>query len=90
MADLKKAAREAIDEAASELHKLSEDIWNHPELALKETRAHETLTNFLTQHGFEVRVPLLFVKKAIDCIATSLIGNTGSRVQSLTPWFRYT
>ena len=54
MADLKKIAHDAIDAATSDLYKLSEDIWNHPELALKETRAHETITDFLTQQGFEV------------------------------------
>ena len=56
MADLKKTACDTIDAAASDLYKLSDDIWNHPELALKETRAHETLTDFLTQQGFEVKL----------------------------------
>ena len=56
MADLKKKACDAIDSVAFDLHKLSDDIWNHPELALKETRAHETLTDFLTQQGFEVKL----------------------------------
>ncbi len=45
---------DTIDSHAEKLHELSEDIWNHPELGYEETRAHDTLTKFLEQHGFQV------------------------------------
>ena len=54
MSDLKKVACDAIDAAADELQALSDDIWNHPELGLSETHAHQVLTRFLDQHGFQV------------------------------------
>ena len=54
MADLKLIACDAIDVAADDLHALSDDIWNHPELGLSETHAHQVLTGFLDQRGFQV------------------------------------
>ena len=47
-------ACDAIDLAAADLHALSDDIWNNPELGLSETHAHEVLTRFLDQRGFQV------------------------------------
>lgn len=54
MADLKKIACNAIEEAASELHALSDDIWNHPELGFQEKHAHDVLTQFLKDKGLQV------------------------------------
>lgn len=52
--ELKKIACDAIDSAAVELHRLSDDIWQHPELGNKEYYAHALLTDFLEKHGFQV------------------------------------
>jgi metal-dependent amidase/aminoacylase/carboxypeptidase family protein len=38
---LKKIACDAIDAAAGELHALSQDIWEHPELNFQEKHAHD-------------------------------------------------
>ena len=53
MEELKKVACDAIDNAAAELHKLSDDIWNHPELGFQEKYAHQVLTQFLVKQGFQ-------------------------------------
>ena len=53
MADLKRIACGAIDSAAEELHALSDAIWNHPELGFHETHAHEVITKFLIDKGFQ-------------------------------------
>lgn len=37
-----------------ELHGISKEIWSHPELAMEEHHAHDTLTKFLETHGFQV------------------------------------
>ena len=37
---LKKVACDAIDAAAAELHKVSQDIWENPELNFEEKHAH--------------------------------------------------
>ena len=37
---LKKVACDAIDAAAGELHTLSQEIWDHPELNFEEKHAH--------------------------------------------------
>ena len=55
MADLKYVACECVEENADKLNKLSQDIWNNPELAFEEFHAHETLTKFLEENGFEVQ-----------------------------------
>jgi len=44
----------AIDAADGELRDLSLDIHSHPELAYEEVHAHEVLTAFLEERGFEV------------------------------------
>ncbi|KAK3590609.1 hypothetical protein CHS0354_018829 [Potamilus streckersoni] len=52
---LKEIAREAIDKSLTDLHKLSQDIWNNPELAFKEYFAHERLATFLETLNFTVQ-----------------------------------
>ncbi|PVD27947.1 hypothetical protein C0Q70_10523 [Pomacea canaliculata] len=54
MADLKKVARDRIDQHAEELHALSQAIWRTPELNFQEHFAHTLLTKFLEEKGFQV------------------------------------
>ena len=54
MDSLKQVACDTIDAAADELHEISQDIWNNPELNFEERHAHETLTKFLESKGFAV------------------------------------
>ncbi|XP_046561910.1 xaa-Arg dipeptidase-like isoform X3 [Haliotis rubra] len=51
---MKKIACVEIDKHADELNKLSQAIWEKPELNFKEVNAHNVLTDFLEKHGFEV------------------------------------
>ena len=51
---LKQKAKEAIDVYSSELYALNRCIWENPELAFKETYAHDRLTEFLAGYGFDV------------------------------------
>ena len=59
MDDLKKIACDAIDGAAADLHRLSDDIWKHPELGFQEIYAHEVLTQFLTEQGFQASLIIM-------------------------------
>lgn len=52
---LKAAASAAIDFNTKELRKLSEEIWQTPELNFKEYTAHQLLTDFLEMKGFHVQ-----------------------------------
>ena len=45
----------AIDNLSDELYKLSTKLWCNPELNFEEHFAHETVTTFLEEHGFDVR-----------------------------------
>lgn len=56
MEGLKQVACDAIDRAAEDLHELSDAIWNRPELGFKETYAHEVLTKFLIDRGFQASI----------------------------------
>eukprot|EP00057_Strongylocentrotus_purpuratus_P032867 XP_789189.2 PREDICTED: peptidase M20 domain-containing protein 2 [Strongylocentrotus purpuratus] len=50
----REAVKTKIDESASTLNDLSQDIWSHPELAFEERYAHKVLTDFFEKEGFEV------------------------------------
>lgn len=52
----REAVKTKIDESASTLNDLSQDIWSHPELAFEERHAHKVLTDFFEKEGFEVIV----------------------------------
>ncbi len=52
--DLAPIAVAAIEAAASDLSDLSQEIWKHPELAFKEHKACQLLTEFLEKYGFPV------------------------------------
>ena len=52
--NLKEVALRAIDGFAPELYQLNQKIWRKPELGYQEKYAHEVLTTFLKEKGFEV------------------------------------
>ncbi|KDQ54400.1 hypothetical protein JAAARDRAFT_38566 [Jaapia argillacea MUCL 33604] len=49
-----KTIEERIDELSPELRKLSLQIHDHPEIMFQEKYAHDTLTAFMSSHGFTV------------------------------------
>ena len=51
---LKKIGSEEIDKYFDSLKDLSQNIWNNPELCFEEKNAHEVLTSYLADHGFQV------------------------------------
>ena len=51
---LKQKAKEAIYVHSADLYDLSKKIWENPELCFKETYAHDQLTKFLADRGFDV------------------------------------
>ncbi|KAJ8037853.1 Peptidase M20 domain-containing protein 2 [Holothuria leucospilota] len=50
---MREQAKSRIDGAAAELNALSHGIWSHPETAFNEHHAHNLLTTFLENDGFE-------------------------------------
>lgn len=53
--ELKRRACEAVEAIADELTSVSHEIWDHPELAFAEHRAHDLLTGHLEAHGLSIR-----------------------------------
>lgn len=53
--ELKTKACSAIDSLSDELLGVSQEIWNTPELAFEEHRAHKILSLFFEKHGFQVK-----------------------------------
>lgn len=51
---MEKVAIEKIDSSSEKLNTLSQEIWKNPELGFKEHHAHDILTTFLEQEGFQV------------------------------------
>ena len=51
---LKEIALRTIDNFAPELFQLNQKIWRNPELGYEEKYAHELLTTFFSDKGFEV------------------------------------
>ena len=51
--NLKELVCNTIDKNKEKLHKLSQDIWSHPELAYEEVYAHNLLISFLQKEGFK-------------------------------------
>ena len=83
-AELKQVALKAIDSRIGDLQVLSSDIWSHPELAFQEKHAHQILTKFLEESGFQVErsfgLPTAFRatfgggrKKEDDCLNIGVI-----------------
>lgn len=52
--NLKKVALRAIERYSAELYQLNQKIWKTPELGYQEKYAHEVLTTFFEEKGFEV------------------------------------
>ncbi|KAJ7337249.1 hypothetical protein OS493_010106 [Desmophyllum pertusum] len=51
---LKQKAKEAIDVYSDDLYDLNKSIWENPELSFQERYAHDQLTEFLAERGFDV------------------------------------
>ncbi|CCM01369.1 uncharacterized protein FIBRA_03419 [Fibroporia radiculosa] len=45
---------ETLDRLGPQLRQLSLDIWSHPETLWEERHAHDALTSFMSEHGFDV------------------------------------
>lgn len=54
MSNPKLVACSCIEENKEHLTELSQDIWKHPELGFQEYHAHDVLTKFLEDTGFDV------------------------------------
>ncbi|XP_045198069.2 xaa-Arg dipeptidase-like [Mercenaria mercenaria] len=54
MDDITSVVSSTIDQESSDLYRLSQSIWNQPELGFKEHFAHAELTDFLEKTGFVV------------------------------------
>ncbi|XP_028392621.1 peptidase M20 domain-containing protein 2-like [Dendronephthya gigantea] len=57
MADVSKlrgVACKTIDDTSAELNNISQEIWKHPQQNFEEVFAHNLLTTFLKERGFEV------------------------------------
>jgi metal-dependent amidase/aminoacylase/carboxypeptidase family protein len=65
---LQKAACKAIDDSASELNNLAQEIWNHPEQNFQEKFAHHLLTTFLKDKGFAVTSDIGDLKTAFRAV----------------------
>lgn len=52
--EMKQKVQDAIDAVSEDLRALSLDIHEHPELNYEEVHAHQVLTDYLEQQGFEV------------------------------------
>ena len=52
--NLKQTASSQIDSCSEDLARLGQQIWREPELGFKEEKAHQLLTDFLEQRGFQV------------------------------------
>lgn len=59
-----------VDLLTPSLIKLSHDISSHPEIALKEHRTRDVMTDFITKHGFNI-------KKGVGGLETSFIASFG-------------
>ena len=64
MDEQKKAALQAVDEQAGTFTALADQIWDNPELSLKEFRATELYCNALRALGFQVTAQLCNIDSA--------------------------
>ncbi|EDV29529.1 uncharacterized protein TRIADDRAFT_18185 [Trichoplax adhaerens] len=53
--ELKKVAIQAIDEKNQQLLEINQQLHKNPELAYKEFKSHDLLTNYLEKEGFQVQ-----------------------------------
>ncbi|CDS06956.1 hypothetical protein LRAMOSA09479 [Lichtheimia ramosa] len=54
LAQVERVLCEAIDEVSNELHEISKDLHEHPEISMQEHHAHQLLTDYLEKKGFAV------------------------------------
>lgn len=73
---LKQRACDCIDEIADELTGVSHELWEHPELAFAEHRAHDLLTGQLESHGLDTRRSAYGLETAFEARS----GTTGPEV----------
>lgn len=64
MDSIKKAAIESVDSMAELYKSIADEIWENPELSLKEHKAAALYCRVLREHGFEVREGLCGVETA--------------------------
>lgn len=68
-AQLGQASGRAIDRARKDIQAIGEEIFEHPEPALSETRAARLLTDFLASSGFEIQSNLADMPTAFQATA---------------------
>ena len=71
MNNIKKAAIESVDSMADFYKSITNEIWNNPELSLKEYKATELYCKVLREHGFTVT-------EKLSGIDTAFCGSFGS------------
>ncbi|MGP5394904.1 M20 family metallopeptidase [Arthrobacter rhombi] len=69
MSDPKVAARQAVDAALPQLVALSEDLYEHPEIAWQEVRSAELVATLLEEHGFAVTRDFVGVPNALKAVS---------------------
>ncbi|XP_065913318.1 xaa-Arg dipeptidase-like [Dysidea avara] len=75
--DLKARATTEIEKYSQDFKKISEEIWNNPELNYDEHKAHALLANFLEGKGFHVERSYLGIQTAFKA---TFGDNTGPNV----------
>ena len=61
--ETKKLVSSIVDEHTADLHALNRSLWEHPELAYQEHKAHDNLAIFFEQRGFAVDRKYLGMKR---------------------------
>jgi amidohydrolase len=84
LAEARRAAVAAIDEAAGELVKLSKFIHANPEIALQEFKSSAACADFLEARGFKVTRGVADLPTAFE--ATAQNGGTGPRIAYLSEY----
>ena len=62
-----KGIRSFIESKKSELRSLSDDIWNHPEVAYTEKYAVARVRDFMKSQGYEITAPYCGIETAFRC-----------------------
>ena len=66
----KKKIKQIISELRPELQKLSEYIYEHPELGHEEVKSSKAHVELLEKHGFQVEYPYLGIETAFRAVYT--------------------
>lgn len=78
MNKFKEAAKGAVQDALPQLIELSEELYEHPEIAWQEVRSAESVARLLESSGFEVTRDYVGVPNALKAVS-----GTGSRTVAL-------